>query len=237
MIGLFFRRLALAVLFVAGVASIMATSGPPPGPHFREVEIWPAYRCPGTDVAVRWELNQPAPVSVAVGETELVTTAGNWARLPAELLEHNVPVATLLLRIEAEGANWPGTREIMTLGSGRTIKKWALHTKNNEFTTQSDDWWDERVRTLSVTVGQVRRLACADGKGYPPAWEVSPPSGPSFVLRAENNYSAVLDPPPPPGGEWRFRSKGGDCRPLSSESEVKLLIRFIATCFGAGGTS
>ena len=232
MTGRLVRNICLCLVFIAGVLSIMATSALPTGTHFREVEIWPAYRCPGTDVVVRWVLNQPASVSVAVGKTELVTTAGNWARLPAELLEHNVPVATLTLRIEAEDANWPRTREIMTLGSGRTIKKLAFHTKNNEFTTQSGDWWDERARSLSVTVGQMRSLACAGGKASPPAWEVSPPSGPSFMLRAENGFLAVLDPPPPPGGDWRVRPKGGGCRPPSSGSGAYLMIRFIAKCPG-----
>lgn len=235
MTGRLFRNFCLCLIFIAGALSIMATSPPPPPFHFREVSIEPAYRCPGSDVAVRWALSQPASVSVAVGETELVTTADGRTTLPAEVLEHNAPVATLTLRLEAEDAEWPRTHEITTLDGGRTIEKLAFHAGADEFRTQDQDLWDARARAVGIKVEQVRNLACAGGAGSPPAWEVSPPSGPSFIVRAENGYSAALDPPPSPGGDWRVRPKGGECRLPSSGLEPYLSIRLTAACVGADG--
>jgi hypothetical protein len=89
MTGLFFRRLALGVVFAAGIASIMSTSPPPPPFHFRDVSINPAWRCPGADVEIGWTLSRPAPVAIAVGGAEQVITTANRTTLPAELLEHN----------------------------------------------------------------------------------------------------------------------------------------------------
>lgn len=234
MTQLFFRKLALAVVFAAGVLSIMATSPPPPPYHFRKVEIEPVYRCPGSDVAVRWTLSQPAPVTVAVGDIELVTTIDGRTVLPAEMLEHNAPVATLTLRLEAEDAEEPSNYEIMTLGSGRTIEKLAFHAGGNEFRMDDSDLWDKRARVLGIKIEQVRNLECAGGAVSPPAWEVSPPFGPSFVVGAENGYSAVLDSPPAPGGDWRFRPKGGECRLPSSGLEPYLSMRLTAVCIAAG---
>jgi hypothetical protein len=237
MTGRLVRNFCLCLVFIAGALSIMATSAPPPPFHFRKVEIEPAYRCPGSDVAVRWTLSQVASVSVAVGETELVTTSNGGALLPAEVLEHNAPVATLTLRLEAEDADEPSIHEITTLGSGRTIEKLAFRAGDDEFRTHDRDLWDERARVLGIKIEQVRSLACAGGNGSPPAWEVSPPSGPSFIVRAENGYSAALDPPPPPGGDWRFRPKGGECRLPSSGLEPYLSIHLIAQCVVTGGAS
>lgn len=233
MTGRLARNICLCLVLTAGVLSIMATSPPPPPFHFREVKIDPAYRCPGSDVAVSWILSQPALVSVAVGETELVTTADWGTTLPAEVLEHNAPVASLTLRLEAEDAEWPRTHQITTLGRGRTVEKLAFHAGDNEFRAQDRDLFDRRARAVGIAVEQVRSLACAGGAGSPPVWEVNPPSGPSFMLRAENGLSATLDPPPPPGGDWRLRPKGGACRLPSSGLEPYLSIRLTATCIGA----
>lgn len=230
MIGLVFRRLALAVVFAAGIASIMATSPPPPPFHFREVSIEPAWRCPGADVEISWTLSRPAPVRVMVGGVEQVITTANRTTLPAELLEHNAPVAELTLSIDAEDPDVPHTNEINTLDAERMVENLAFHEKNMTFRMNQDGLWDERIRVIGFEVEQVRDLACEGEAVSPPAWEISPPSGAPFLLRAEQGYSGRLDPPLAPGSEWRIRPAGAKCRLPSSGLEPYLSIRLTAVC-------
>lgn len=230
MTGLFFRRLALGVVFAAGIASIMATSPPPPPFHFRDVSINPAWRCPGADVEIGWTLSNPAPVAVAVGGAEQVITTASRTTLPAELLEHNAPVAELTLRIDAEDADVPNIYEITTLGVERTVEDLAFHEKNMTFRMNQDGLWDARIRVTGFEVEQVRDLACEGEAVSPPAWEISPPFGAPFVLRAEQGYSGRLDPPLAPGSEWRIRPVGAKCRLPSSGLEPYLSIRLTAVC-------
>lgn len=233
MTGRLVRNLCLCLVFVAGALSIMATSAPPPPFHFRKVEIEPAYRCPGSDVAVRWTLSQSASVSVSVGDIELVTTAGAQTTLPAEVLDHNAPVAMLTLRLEAEDAEEPRTHEITTFGGERTVEELAFHIRGGVFQIDRRGVWDDRIRIIGVKVEQVRNLVCEGGAVAPSGWEVTPPSGPSFMLRAETGYTGSPDPAPPTGGGWRLRPRGGNCRLPDSGLEPYLSIRLTAACVGA----
>lgn len=231
------RRFLLFLVFIVGIASILATSPPPPPFHFQDLSIAPDWRCPGADVEVGWTLSKAAPVTVIVGGKELVTTSAGGTTLPAELLEHNSPVAELTLRIEAEDADIPGIYEITTLGRERTIEDAAYHKRRMAFRMNQTGVWDERIRITGFEVEQVRNLVCEGAAVSPPAWEVSPPTGDPFVLRAAQDYSSRLDPPPAPGRIWRIRPVGGKCRLPASGLQPYLTIRFTAVCVGAGSAS
>lgn len=237
MIGTASRRLGLGLVFAAGIGSILATSPPPPPFHFRGVSIAPDWRCPGADVEVGWTLSKAAPVTVMVGGKEQATTSADRTTLPAELLERNAPVAELALRIEAEDADVPRTYEITTLGVERTVEGLAFHEKRMAFRMNQDGVWDERVRITGFEIEQVRDLTCEGDAVSPPAWEVSPPSGAPFVLRAGSGYSSRLDPPLTPGRIWRIRPAGAKCRLPSSGMEPYLSIRFTAVCVGVNSAS
>jgi hypothetical protein len=231
----FFRRLALAAVFVAGIASIMATSPPPRPNHFREVEVRPSYRCPGEDVIISWELSKPAPVTVLAGEAEIARSSEDGVTLPSALLNRQGTAAALSLRIDAEDADWPRSYKITTLDGPQTVEELAFHIRGVEFKMHRQGIWNERARAVAIGIGQVRSLRCADGAVSPRAWEVVPPVGPTFELSAKQGFSGLLEPPPPAGGEWRFRARGGDCRMPSSGMEPYLTIRLTAVCVAVGG--
>lgn len=237
MTGGIIRRAMLFFLFAAGIAAILATSPPPPPYHFREVEVNPSYRCPGEDVTISWELSKAAPVTVLAGEAEIARSTEDGVTLPSALLNRQGTVAALSLRIEAEDADWPRTYEITTLDGPQAVEELAFHTRGVEFKMHRQGIWNERARAVEIGIGQVRNLQCAEGAVSPRAWEVVPPVGPAFELSAEQGYSGLLEPPPPAGGAWRFRARGGDCRLPSSGMEPYLTIRLTAVCVGAGGAS
>ena len=232
-----FRRLGVALVFAGGIGAILATSPPPPPFHFRETNIRPDWRCPGADVEISWNLSKAAPVTVLIGGKEQVTTAAAGATLPAELLDRNAPVAEVALRIEAEDADYPRDYEITTLGRERTIEDAAYHKRRMAFRMNQTGVWDERIRITGFEVEQVRNLVCEGAAVSPPAWEVSPPTGDPFVLRAAQDYSSRLDPPLAPGRIWRIRPVGGKCRLPASGLQPYLTIRFTAVCVGAGSAS
>lgn len=237
MTGRILRKLALAAVFAAGIASILATSPPPPPYHFREVEVRSAYRCPSEDVTISWELSKPAPVTVLAGEVEIARSTEGGVTLPSALLNRQGTVIALSLRIDAEDADWPRIYEITTLDGPQTVEEPAFHSGGVEFKMHWQGIWNERARAVEIGIGQVRNLQCAGGAISPQAWEVVPPTGPVFELSAEQGFSGLLEPPPPVGGDWRFRARGGDCRLPSSGLEPYLSIRLTAVCVGAGGAS
>ena len=237
MTGRLVRRLALVAIFIAGIGSILATSPPPPPYHFQDVRIAPAWRCPGADVRIEWELSKPAPVTILLGETEQVTSAAGAATLPAEVLDRDGPVARVTLRIEAEDADFPDSYEVTTLGAERSVEGPAFHERRMAFRMNQGGIWHHRIRITGVAAAQVRDLACEGDAVSPNAWEVTPPSGAPFMLRAEDGYAARPEPPLVPGEIWRLRPTGGDCRLPSSGLEPYLSIRLTAVCVGAGGAS
>lgn len=229
------RSATLVMLFAAGVLSIIATAPPPEPYHFREVEIRPAYRCPGTDVSVHWKLSLPASVAVMLDGHTLAMTAADHAVVPAALLDGSAPDASLDLRIEAadDEAEPPATYDISTLRTDRQIDTLALRKNGMKFRTFHQDIWDDRVRIVAVSVKQVNYLLCARGAQSPPAWEVTPPSGESFLVHATDGYSASPVPVLRAGGIWWLRAKGGECRLSAIGQPPYLLLRLTASCSGA----
>ncbi len=234
--GLRFRKAALALVFIAGIGSIVATSAPPPPYHFRDVNIEPLWRCPGGDVEITWELARFAPVRVMVDGKEFETSTASGATLPADLLDGGAPVAALELHIEAEDADYPREYEITTFGGERMVEELAFHTRGGVFRIDRRGVWDERIRVVGVKVVQVRNLVCEGNSTTPLAWEVTPPSGPSFLLRAEAGYSGSPDLAPPPGG-WKLRHRGGNCRLPKSGLEPYLEVTLTAVCVGVNSAS
>ncbi len=232
-----FHRLLFSAVIAAGILSIVATSPPPAAYNFQEVRIEPAYRCPGADAEISWILSQPAPVRVMVGDKELVTTAASRTTLPAALLERAAPVATVTLQIEAEDADYAHTYEIVTLAAERTIEETAFHEGNMVFGLHYGGVWDERIRITGFEVEQVRHLECMDGATSPPVWQVSPPSGKPFILRARQKFSTRLKPPLAPGRGWRLIPRGRECRLPKSGLEPYLEVRFTAVCVGVKSAS
>ncbi len=232
-----FQTLVLGVVIAAGVLSILATSPPPSAYHFQDVSIEPAWRCPGADVEISWVLSQPAPVKVSVGGVEQVVTSDGGITLPAELLERGAPVSTVTLQIEAEDAGTPDTYEITTLAKKRIVEDLAFHDSNMTFRLDQTGAWDDRVRIVGIKVEQVRKLACNNGTASPPVWQVSPPSGKPFILRAHQKFSARLKTPLAPGGNWRLIPRGRNCRLPKSGLEPYLTVRFTAVCVGVDSAS
>ncbi len=232
-----FHRLLFSAVIAAGILSIVATSAPPPPFHFQDVSIEPAWRCPGTDVEVNWVLSQPAPVKVSVGGEEQAVTSDSGTTLPAALLDRGAPVATVTLRIDAEDADLPDTYEITTLGAERTVEELAFHGSNMAFRLDQTGMWDKRIRIVGIEVKQVRDLKCMDGATSPPVWQVSPPSGKPFLLRARQKFSTRLKPPLAPGRGWRLIPRGRECRLPKSGLEPYLEVRFTAVCVGVKSAS
>lgn len=232
-----FQRLLLGVVITVGVLSIVATSPPPSAYHFQDVSIEPAWRCPGADVEISWVLSQPAPVKVSVGGVEQVVTSDSGTTLPAELLDRGAPVSTVTLQIDSEDADTPDTYEITTLAKKRIVEDLAFHDSNMTFRLDQTGAWDDRVRIVGIKVEQVRKLACNGGAGSPPVWQVRPPSGKPFILRAHQKFSARLKTPLAPGGNWRLIPQGRNCRLPKSGLEPYLTVRFTAVCVGADSAS
>lgn len=252
------RKLCLCLVFIAGVLSIMATSPALPDIYFSEVNVRPSWRCPGKDVTFDWILNEPAPVSVTVdGREYLMDAETNNLTVAARSFDRtNSPVDAILQVDTFEFDYWP-RYEITTLTDRQTIERPAFHRRYdksvmhsndpkaesarafriNGYRVYSRDSWDERIRILGIRVEQKRKFMCANSDGSPLAWEVSPPSGPSFMLRAEDDYSVSLDPKLSPNGTWLFHPKGGECQLPILGFEPKLSIHFTVQCVGADNSS
>lgn len=228
----YLRGAALALLFAVGILPIMATSPPPPPYHFRNVEIRPTYRCTGADVAVSWKLSLPAAVTVVLDGRTLGTTDDNWFALPAAQLDRTGPAAELELRIagEEEEVERPATYDINTLRDEEVVELLAFRRDGMKFATFQQDIWDDRARVTGVSIKQVNYLLCARGAESPPAWEVTPPSGESFLVHAADNYSASSVPVRQAGGIWRLRAKGGECRWPAIGQPPYLSLRLTASC-------
>lgn len=224
------RKTALAFLFAAGVASIMATSPPPREDHFKTVEVRPSYRCPGDPVEIAWQLSRPAPVTVLIGEEPLFRTEAGRITLAADDLDRRQAVASLTLRIEAEDPEWPYERSITTLGRPYGVEGLAFHRRRGEFLMRDRDSWNPRIRVVALSLKQIRDLSCADGRVVPPAWTIVPPAGAPFQVKEEADFATQLDTGLPAAGDWLFRIEGGDCRLPKDAMEPYLEVRLTAVC-------
>lgn len=231
MTELFFRRVALAVVFAAGVVSIMATSYPPDH-YFEETNIQPALRCPGANVVLGWRLNEPAPVSVTVDDQEF-RMAGHDTKLTlsASIFDRTDSPTGIVLRVDRPDFDYPEKYDIRTLRHESWVSTSAFQTGDTGFTlNQGSGVWDHRIEVRGLEIMDVQHLNCTDGERFPRSWQVTAPSGKMFVLRAGENFERRLDPGVPAGGKWKLRPENADCRAVPSGLQPEINIRLTAVC-------
>lgn len=232
MIGHYFRMLALGVVFAAGLASIMATSPQPPDIYFEEMNIRPAWRCPGADVTFDWSLNEHAAVSVTVDDREYrVGAETDHLTVPASLFDRTDSPVAAVLRIDLTDAYYSKSYEIRTLRHESQVDAGAYHTEDAGFTmNQGSGLWDRRIETVGFEIMNVRNFVCGGEAKLPRSWEVTAPYGRTFELRAREGFERRLDPGIPAAGIWKLRPGGTDCRPVPSGLRPVINIRLTAAC-------
>ncbi len=231
MIRQYLRRLALGVVFALGIASIMATEPGLPAYYFEEVSVEPAYRCPGTDVSLRWSLNQPAPVVIAVGDRRF--QLGPEARgltLEAGMLDRMGPSVEATFLIDT-GDYYDGDSYIIeTLTAPTVVAATGFPSGVGTFEMmQQSASWDADIRVVGFEIDGLRNMIC-EGESSPTEWLITRFSLDRLVRRTGAVDSGRIEPGLSPTGVWRLRPRGTECRPAPSGLAARIEISFTAMC-------
>lgn len=224
------RKLSLTAVFAIGIASILATSPPPPPYYFREVTVAPAYRCPGTDVSLRWSLNEQAPVAVTVDGREFRQDAEtNGMIVKAGILDGIEAPAEAILRIDLPDADYAESYRIETLARPTAVTVFAHYVGGGDPEMLLDlTAWDERIRIVGVEVEGARNLVC-EGETYPTPWRIVASTGERLLRYPGSGESGRVDRRLPAGGVWHLRPHRARCTaPTYRTPELRL--RLAAEC-------
>lgn len=230
MAGYVVRKLSLTTVLVAGVASIVATSPPPPPYYFREATVAPAYRCPGSDVSLRWSLNQPAPVTVTVnGQNFRQDAETNGMTVKADILDGIESPAEATLRIDRPEADYAESYQIETLARLTAVTVFAHYVGGDESEMLLDlTAWDERIRIVGVEIEGARNLVC-EAETYPTPWRIEAPTGERLLRYPGTGESGRIDRGPPAGGVWHLRPHRAQCTAPTYRTP-ELRVRLAAEC-------
>lgn len=231
MIGQYLQMLALGVVFALGIASIMATSPPVPDHYFQRVSVQPEYRCPGTDVLLRWGLNEPAPVAIMVDGREYPQDAETGRMtVTADILDRAGASVEVALQIDAVNTDYPQRYRIETLVGPRALNTAATLPEGGNFEMLLlPASWDDRIRIVGIEIGDTQNLVCK-GETNPMSWRIAAPSGDRLLRSTGASDFERIEPGLPPGGVWRLFPQGEECRPAPSGMRSEIKVRLTAEC-------
>ncbi len=210
------RRLALWLVFAAGIASILATSRP--GHYFRDVAVEPAVRCPNTDLRVAWTLNQPAPVALSVGATEFPPVLASSFVIPAGAIDDDAPAPAVVLAIDAKYAEYPRTIPIRTIRGSDTIEVAGVSDYRARHDFVVDVWPGAPAVIDGVNVYWPWETRCdKDEVEREISWKVTRDGKTLAILRPETGYESALPAVSAAPGPWTFsyteEPTGRQCKP------------------------
>lgn len=204
-----FRLIAAACLLLPGPTAAQSEYG--------DITFEPTYRCPGTDVTLRWTERTSEPVTVVVGQEPFKTTQGGELVLPAAIIDAT-GLSDTFVNLRPPDARYPDPlgEAIVTMRWSkprwikpvRTFGYFVEDTFGDMRVVLDPQTWGAGVVVERVILAKYHnvRVPCVEAAFREGAdWEVEKDGEVLTTVSAADGYETDLPRAIQAQGEWIFR--------------------------------